>query len=228
MGIETPIAAAVFRYFSPAKSPFYLVTASGGVAIIQSCNERLPSLTWYLVATPIFCILLFAVLMAFGNRSPFQDEEADEQLRFARGFGISCALLCFVKTALSIDQYEAQTLFWISYSVSLAQAVVFLLYTWARSKSKETGDFNFVQLALMTSIFLISATFCVVELGDLIRDKESSLELQLRYEIIMTGFYLLWAICLIYWLRHLGTLIRVTIPDPTFPTNKGQTVSSER
>lgn len=218
MAMELSIASVAFRYFSPSTSPFYLVAASGSIALILTCNEDLRLPQWYYVVAPIFLILLLVVMLAFKSRSPFETEETDRQLRFARSFGVSSALLCLVSAALSVDKDELQKYFWLSYGVTLIQALVFVVYTWARSRTKESGDFNYVQLALMTSAFLITGTVCICRLGNLLGPLEPGGvdanvgELWYRYQIILGCAYTLWGLCLGFWVNHLRKLITITIP----------------
>jgi hypothetical protein len=221
-GPATSFATTILSYFSPAKSPFYSVIAFGTVALILTC-EKIETVSWIWVSVPIFSVLALSAVLSFANRSNFEEGQGEEQLRFARSFSISSALLTFVITARATEQVELA--FWVNYDACLAQIVVFLLYTWARSDTfEEQHELNFVQFALITATFLIGASYASAEYSAGLISKPMNPAAN-RYLIVAAGLYLLWFSLLIFWIKHLRTLIRVSIPrsapSPHRPNSSG-------
>ena len=124
----------VLTYFSPAKSPFYSIIAFGTVALVLTCRGIEESL-WLWVAIPVFMVLILSTYLSFIDPPNIKKTEHEEQLKFARSFSISIALVFFVLTAQMTDKDEVG--FWVSYAASVSQILVFLLYTWARSRSQK-------------------------------------------------------------------------------------------
>ena len=214
-GSAASIANTIFSYFSPSKSPFYGVIAFGTVALMLSC-EKIASALWWPVAIPIWLVLVIAWLLSFQDKPIFKADEHEEQLRFARSFSISSALLAIVLTARAVNQDLPA--FWGNYIACFLQVLVFLLYAWARSATEESAvALNFVQFALITTTFLVGASYGLTEyVGHLPTpgkdDKSSTVAFQYLYSAM--GLYVLWAACIVRWSKHLMTLIRVEIPKP--------------
>lgn len=214
-GPAVSIASTVFSYFSPSKSPFYGVIAFGTISIMLSCH-RLDNFLWWAVSVPIWLVLTTAWLLSLRDKPIFESGQYEEQLRFARSFSISSALLAIVFTAETV-KVELPA-FWGSYVACFSQVLVFLLYAWARSTSEEPGEgFNYVQFALITTTFLVGASYGLIEyVKSLPSDSgKGSLEIALQYLYSALGLYLLWAACIVRWARHLVTLIHVEIPGPS-------------
>ena len=219
-GSATSFATTVLSYFSPSKSPFYSVVAFGTIALVLSC-EKIDKVDFLAVFTPIFLVLALSAFLSFKNRPDFEEGQGEEQLRFARSFSISSALLSFVLTARAVD--ENILIFWINYIACLSQIVTFLMYTWARSQTpEEQTRINFVQFALITATFLIGASYSSIEYVSSLVLKEGETEIPAyagRYFLVAVSLYFLWFCCLIYWLKHLSTLIRIEIPDQRSQSN---------
>ncbi len=214
-GPAASIANTIFSYFSPSKSPFYAVIAFGTVALLLSC-EKIDSALWLPVAIPIWLVLAVAWLLSFQDRPSFEAGQHEEQLRFARSFSISSALLAIVLTARAVDQDLPS--FWGNYVACFLQVLIFLLYAWARSATEESAAaMNFVQFALITTTFLVGASFGLTEYVQHLpkpdRDANSSI-VAFQYLCSAISLYALWAACIVRWSKHLATLIRVEIPQP--------------
>jgi hypothetical protein len=212
-GPTVSVATTIFSYFRPSKSPFYGVIAFGTAALILSC-ERIDGPLWWAVSTPIWCVLALALLLSFQNKPLFDEGQYEEQLRFARSFGISSALLSMVLTARAVQPNLPA--FWGSYLACLLQVVVFLLYTWARSATEEHREtLNFVQFSLITMTLLVGASYALTEYVENLPKPgkdNANVEIAYRYLASAVGLYLLWASCVVRWIMHLGSLIKVEIP----------------
>jgi len=164
----------------------------------------------------IWLVLAVAWLLSFQDKPRFEAGQHEEQLRFARSFSISSALLAMVLTAREVDQNLPA--FWANYVACFLQVLIFLLYAWARSATEESGAaMNFVQFALITATFLVGASFGLTEYVQKLPkhgpdSKSSTVAFQYLYSAI--GLYVLWAACIVRWAKHLMTLIRVEIPQP--------------
>lgn len=219
-GTGMSIMTTIIGYFHPSKSPFYGIIAIGTIALALSCNS-LDKVSWYFVSIPIYLVLFISLMMAFLNTPSSTHENVPDQLRFARSFSVSSALLCLVLTAMKVD--ENTTAFILTYVVCLIQIITFLLYTYARSKKEETQtNLNYVQLALITTTFLIGASYCIVHLEQrtVILDKPENYEIlrwfmKPEYREAAIGLYLLWSICIIYWINYLRKIIKLSISIPS-------------
>lgn len=231
IGPSVSISNTIMSYFNPSKSPFYGVIAFGTVALILSCTE-IENPLWWPIAIPIWIVLFFAWLLSLYDRHTFKADEHEEQLRFARSFGISSALLAFVLTAREVDQQLP--IFWANYAVCLIQVAVFLTYTWARGATSETGSalptgalpipgaveepvkkpvMNFVQFALITTTFLVGASFGLAEFVRNL-DHEPPNPAAVHYLYSAIGLYALWAVCIIKWFAHIKGLVNVRVDRP--------------
>lgn len=218
VGSSVSIASTIFSYFSPSKSPFYGVIAFGAMALILSCQEISPD-HWWWVAAPIYVVLIIAFLMSLTDKPAFEKGQHEEQLRFARSFGISSALLALVLTARSVGNDNMS--FWLNYTTCLAQTALFLLYAWARSLTEEDGEgTNFVQFALITITFLVGASYSIAKYAailETVSDDPQNIGLKdtvFQYRAVALGFYFLWFCSMALWAKHLASLIRVEIPKP--------------
>ncbi|WP_426343086.1 hypothetical protein ACN9MU_16560 [Pseudoduganella sp. R-32] len=215
-GPAASFANTVFSYFSPSKSPFYGVIAFGTAGLMLSCEE-IDKALWWPISIPILGVLAVAYLLSLRDRPIFEESQHEDQLRFARSFSISSALLAMVLTARSVD--KELTAFWGNYVACFTQILVFLLYAWARSATEESRTFiNFVQFALITTTFLVGASFglteYVVHLPKPDQENKSSV-VAFQYLYSAIGLYCLWGACIVRWLKHLVSLIHVEIPQPT-------------
>lgn len=210
MSISTAMtfASTVFSYFSPTKSPFYSVIAFGTVAIVLT--EPIQK-NWWLTVLPLAVLLVFATILSFKDRPEFDVKEYNDQIKFSRAFGLSTAVLCFVFVAREIapssENGDNSWLFWVGYATALYQIVVFLFYTYvyANTESKPLNK-NFIQLALITSTYLIGSTYCAIQSykqgGD-----------GLHYIVILSVLYVLWAATMTIWTIHLGKTIKIVTPE---------------
>jgi hypothetical protein len=212
-GPAASIANTIFSYFSPSKSPFYAVIAFGTVALLLA-SEQIESTLWWPVSIPIWLVLAVAWRLSFQDRPLFETGQHEEQLRFARSFSISSALLAIVLTGRTVDQYLPA--FWGSYLACFLQVLIFLLYAWARSDTDEPGEgTNFVQFALITTTFLVGASFGLTKYVENLPapgQDGTPTTVALQYLYTAIGLYVLWAACIFRWFKHLRTLITVDRP----------------
>ncbi|GAB4394446.1 MAG: hypothetical protein Tsb0032_19670 [Kiloniellaceae bacterium] len=208
-----PIVTTVFSYFSPTKSPYYAVISFGTAGLVLA--REIDPMNWLIVFLPIYLTLLVSTVLSLRSRPEFTSEEYNNQLKFARSFGISSAILCLAFTGLNVESYDDQGelvnrwYFWTGYFVSLAQIVVFLLYIFIyhNYNARQTGR-NFIQLTLVTASFLIGATYTVTEYFD----PESSAHLA-----TLLGLYALWAICIAYLSLYLAQNFQLEPPQDATP-----------
>ncbi len=215
VGPATSFASTILSYFSPTKSPFYSVIAFGTIALILTC-ERLEKVNWFWVSLPVFAVLALSAVLSFKYVTVFEPGEGEDQLRFARSFSISSALLTFVITARETQQDSLA--FWANYDACLAQIVTFLMYTWVRSESaEEQHKLNFVQFALITATFLIGASYANAQYASRVTEKLAQPSTE-RYLVVAVSLYGLWLCLLLLWIKHLAGLIEITIPGAAPPS----------
>ncbi len=219
-----PIVTTVFSYFSPTKSPYYAVISFGaaGLVLAREINET----NWLIVFLPIFLTLLVSTVLSLRSRPEFTSEEYNNQLRFARSFGISSAILCLVFTGLDVESFDDdgefvnRWYFWSGYFVSLAQIVVFLLYIFIyhNYNARQSGR-NFIQITLVTASFLIGATYTVTQRFDP--------ELP-QHLVTLLGLYALWAICIAYLSVYLMQNFELVQPQDAAPQRSPAEEDSDR
>lgn len=81
-GSATSFATTILSYFSPSKSPFYSVIAFGTISIILSCTQ-IRTDYWYWISIPIFAVLTLCTILSLTDRTVFENEQGEDQLRFA-------------------------------------------------------------------------------------------------------------------------------------------------
>jgi hypothetical protein len=205
VGSVASFASTVWNYFSPSRSPFYSTIVAGSVAMVLSC-DNIEGKRWYQVAVPIFAVLGVSLLLSNENKA--RANEQKDQLTFGRSLCISSAILTLVIVS---GEVKDQTFsFDMNYGTCLTQICVFVIYVWARNKAPlETSDSNFVQLALVTTTFLVTGGWALAQYATNLKDSV----LARHYLIVAMGLYGLWFICTCLWIRHLATLITVGRPD---------------
>jgi hypothetical protein len=218
MGLETvtttfTFADAVLRYFSPSRSPYYLVVVAAVAALVLSCAGLEREGRWYAVALPAVVVLAVSLALALVTRGSFSPEEQEEQLRFVRAMSISAALLWMVFVVRSVQ--TDRTAFLYGYGASLVQTTTFLLYILARSGSRDPHEgVNLVQLSLITTALLSGGCAALVQrsglLDGLAPGAEPPVEAR-RYFIVAQALYGLWAVCILFWIRHLASHIRISV-----------------
>ena len=210
-GPAASIANTIFSYFSPSKSPFYSIIAFGTVALIISCKNIEDSL-WLPIAIPVWLVLAIALMLALQDKPAFEPGQHEDQLRFARSFSISSALLAIVLTSQSVDKNLAA--FWCSYIACFSQVLVFLLYTWARGTTEASNSaINFVQFALITTTLIVGASFGLTQYVEHPPKPEEIFAVGNRYLYTTIGLYSLWGACIVRWIKHVMTLIGRPEPE---------------
>lgn len=208
-----PIVTTVFSYFSPTKSPYYAVISFGtvGLVLARQINET----NWLIIFLPIYLTLLVSTILSLRSRPEFTSEEYNNQLRFARSFGISSAILCLVFTGLRVESFDDQGVlinrwfFWSGYFVCLAQIVVFLLYIFIyHNYDAHQAGRNFIQITLVTASFLIGSTYTVTQRFD----PETT-----QHLATLLGLYALWLICIGYLTAYLVQNFKLAPPPDAAP-----------
>lgn len=204
------IATTVFGYFSPTKSPYYAIIAAGTGALIYS--REVHDLNWVIIFVPVVGVLAVSTLLSFFSSPSFTSEEYNNQLKFARSFGISSAIICLVYAAIEIGPeastqgesttYENTWYFMTSYAVCLMQLLLFLLYIFVfhNYESKQKGQ-NFVQLSLVVSTFLIGATYAA-----------TTYDAGMKDDAVLVSLYALWLCCAGFLSVYLVRNIRLAPP----------------
>ncbi len=161
------IATTVFAYFSPTKSPYYAVIAFGTGALVST--RQVVDVNWAITFWPVVFVLAASTILSFLSRPAFTSTEYNNQLKFARSFGMSSAVLCVVWVSITVEPYEIEAqpenmvnawYYWVVYAMALGQMIIFLAYIFifhnydARQKGK-----NFIQLSLVISTLLIGASY---------------------------------------------------------------------
>ncbi|MCW8914361.1 MAG: hypothetical protein OQK24_00745 [Magnetovibrio sp.] len=201
-------ATTVFGYFSPTKSPYYAVIVFGTVAatILMDANE----INWIFGFVPVALTLLISSALAFRSKPDFTAKEYNDQLKFARSFGVSSALLCL---ALAVAMIEPETSdgrtenrfeYLLAYGASLVHIILFLSYIFVfHNFNARRRGVNFVQISLITSTYLIGVTYVAIHYSP---DNEHH-----RNTIIV--LWGLWLMCGLYLGKYLFSNIKFAIPQ---------------
>lgn len=204
-------AQGVARYFSPSRSPHYAVVVAACFALVLSCEKIDAGMYWLSVIIPAGLVLVTSLALAFATPAVFSDEEHEDQLRFVRSISISTATIWLVVIVREIEGDDE--VFAIAYAACVVQAIIFLLYAAAKNYSAESfRRINLVQLALITTALLSGASSALMMRSgvELPPEPERAYEIAAtlhRYWVVAQGLYLLWGICIAYWIRHLIRLI---------------------
>ncbi len=211
----TALAATIFSYFSPTKSPFYTVISFGALGLALAVEVEA---NFDLVFVPICAVLLVSTVLAFRNAPDFSAEEYNNQIKFARSFGISAAILCLVFLARELEPIAPEGdgppqnhwWFWAGYAAGLAQAAVFLLYIFIyhNFEARQRGV-NLIQMSLIISTYLIAATYVSVEH---FRDADERAP-----NSVLIALYGLWALCAAFMLVYLLRNFRLAMPADAAP-----------
>ena len=120
------------------------------------------------------------------------------------------------RNLLQID-FEIQWWFWAGYAATLAQALMFLLYIFIyhNFEARQRGV-NLIQMSLVTSTYLISATVVSCTYGTLILKLESD-ELGLEIGRVLITCYIFWFLCTIFMWHYLCRNFRLAVPDDADP-----------
>ncbi len=224
-----PLATSLASYFNPSKSPFYSVAVIGAVALFLS-SDKIPPNEWLYVFIPIWVVLLLTYVLTLRAKPNFLDDdkdatrEYDEQVKFARSLSISSALLCLVFAAREVSGLP----FKLVYVACLVQIATFLVFAWAYiGGAASLRTRNFVQIALVTSTFLIGATVCSISSDKGPTDpsvQSAPVKQQLRFFVVDNlqsrywtaagALYALWVFCELYWLWHLRQYISFSLRPP--------------
>ena len=221
--------ASIIDYFRPSKSPYLLVIVAGIGGIVLLCSEYfVRSGRFYWIAIPIYIVLILLTHYSWRSvDSDWQDQktsEAEGQLKFSRAVCIICGMGCLVFAAFhEVDEIE----FIVIYLTSLFQIAVFVVYAAARLRIEEpTTSTNYFQMALVTSAFLIGATYCIYKAAPsehissmenatarFVQEMDTmySLDANREYLISAIVFYACWAWCQGFWLKRLRDIIHISI-----------------
>lgn len=218
-------ASTVLSYFSPTKSPFYSVIAVGTTALILSGQI---GNNWNIFYYPLAILLLLTTLISIKNKPDFDLKEYNDQIKFSRAFSISAAILCFIFVGITISPSENGQntwYFWVAYIASISQIIIFMfyIYVYANIEAKPLNK-NFIQLALITSTFLIGAIYTTIS------HKKKLFNMDLKYLSISLVLYGLWLITISVWLIHLKQTIKFEfrLPDDAIkPVNNSNKYESE-
>jgi uncharacterized membrane protein YjfL (UPF0719 family) len=211
----TSFAQTILSYFSPTKSPYYSVIAFGVTASIFSADI---TTNWLIIYIPITLLLLYSTLLSLFDRPDFDEKEYNDQIKFARAFSLSAAILCLVYTGLTVlpdtETNENHWYFWAAYVACLVQLVLFCFYTfvYANLQTRPVNQ-NFVQLALITSTFLIGLTYTNNAYASAI--EYDDVEMMDHYLVIFLCLYVFWLLTAFVWFNHLRKTIvfKVLIPQ---------------
>lgn len=209
----TSFAQTVFSYFSPTKSPYYSVIAFATTSLVISAPI---SYNWFIVYFPIVLLLAYSTLLSVFDQPVFEEKEYDDQIKFSRAFSLSTAVICLVFMALEIESNVEDKSnswnFWVGYFACLIQLIIFAFYAYVYANLQAKPIYrNFVQLALITSTYLIGLTYANTLYAEVDIDSES----YGHYYYTFLTLSFLWAATILIWLHHLkrSIVFQVLVPD---------------
>ena len=204
-------AQTVLSYFSPTKSPYYSVIAFGTVSLILT--EEISDKNWSIIFFPIIILLLYSTVLSIFDKPNFDNQEYDDQIKFSRAFSLSVAVSCMVYTGLSIepDEFGNPWYFWVAYAACIVQLSIFSFYAYvyANLKTKPVNR-NFVQLALITSTYLIGFAYANTNINE-----------SYHFFYICISLFLFWSLTILVWLDHLrkSIVFKILVPVDTVRSN---------
>lgn len=224
-GAVASTASTVFSYFSPVKSPYYLIITVGTIALVATRWISAPS--WALVFVPVFLVLFVSTVLALRSSSDFTAEDYNVQLRFARSTGISTAMSCLVYLGFQLPPESCQPApgecsmiwyFWTGYTACILQLVIFLTYVFVYNNynSFRSGR-NFVQVTLILCVYLIGMTIVSVNFTDSHRASAS-----------LGALYILWLIGAVYISGYLVRNFRLMPPTDVDPPRTDEATAAHQ
>ncbi len=220
MAIMGSVAALgpFIEYLRPAKSPYLLMILFGTVSLNLTALFFQVSDDWLMLAAPQFLALVVFSIFAYYGRDENPDENQEDQLKFARAVGISTAVMCLAVGSKSVE--KAELLFNTNYFACILQLGVFSIYAATRLvREEQSSEFNFFQFSLVTSVFLIGATYAIsqIKITDdsytqiIIKNGDSSISKIDPFFVTSIVLYLLWSACQIFWIRRIISLINISV-----------------
>jgi hypothetical protein len=196
----------VLRYFNPSRSPFYAIIAIGVIALdyVNSSTTHVLDVRWITVNAIILVVIVVAVRFSLSHETHMSKSEYMDQLFFARSICVSAAM---GSLAWFFDSYNDNWRFYVVLSLSVLQAITFLIYIWANPELPEAvEDTNYVQLGLITTTLMVGACFVLKELPPPAPSRTvllGVLELNLPAIVLV----LLWLRCLRVWWKVIWKLV---------------------
>lgn len=220
------VLAPFIEYLRPTRSPHLLMIIFGVVALCHTADGFNGKTEWVMMLTPQFLGVIVFTIFAFFGKDAVGDRRVDieDQLRFSRAFCIVTALMCLTIGAKKVVDYDI--LFSSIYYSCLIQLIVFSIYTAARLfKEESPSEFNYFQFSIITSVFLIGATYCMIQIisnDNSYMDNyryvteggvESKISYIDLYSIVGIFFYILWATCIKFWVSRIISVVQVSVVD---------------
>lgn len=220
------VLAPFIEYLRPTRSPHLLMIVFGVIGLCSTADGFNGKSEWVMMLTPQFiAVIVFTIFAFFGKDSPGDNRvNIEDQLRFSRAFCIATSLMCLTMGAKKVLDYDI--LFNSIYYSCLMQLIVFSIYTAARLfKEEPPSDFNYFQFSIITSVFLIGATYCMIQIAAYddsyienyryiteggTENKIAYLDL---YIIVGIFTYILWAVCIKFWISRIMSVIKVSVVD---------------
>lgn len=207
------LATTIGSYFSPTRSPFYPIVAISIISLELSAGIRT---NWWIFYLPIAIVLLISTLLSFSSHPEFKKKEYKDQIRFARACTVSAAVLGLA----GLGKFESKTNlitweqwdFWFVYVAGVAQAAVLMMYTYIyNNRALPSRGLNFVQLALITSSYLLGAAYAAVAAQP---GKD-----EFAFKVTLVTILMGWSLCMLLWMKHLRDAFR-TRATPAEATSK--------
>ncbi|MEM7208638.1 MAG: hypothetical protein AAF434_12505 [Pseudomonadota bacterium] len=208
------------EYLRPAKSPYLLMVIFGTIATITTSFYFQTEHEWLMLIIPQFIALVVFNSFAYFGRDEHTEDEQEEQLRFSRAVSIAAALMCLAFGAKEVLGRDA--LFNVNYLACIFQLAIFVIYAAARLyKEEKPENFNFFQFSFITSVYLVGATIALslidyddeTYLFQTVDDGENEKQIVDPFLITSTFLYLLWALCQVYWVRRIFSLVVISVRD---------------
>ena len=238
-GLATAVAGGLIpflEYFRPTKSPYLLMVLFGiiGLLVLDYLfgPRNYETFYWYWLAIPIAGVLIFVTSLMFRDKTKeleSKQEDGDEfeaQLKFSRSVCISTAILCLAVGGVKLSSGRSDFMFFFHFGACVCQLLVFLAFATARLRREEPRtSMNHVQIALVTSLFILGASTSIslselqVEVktwnmvGNMFwNETKDGYEMDL-YVVTAACLYSLWGRCQCYWIKRLTEIVRISVVD---------------
>ena len=180
---------------------------------------------------------------AAASLSPEELQEIDNQLRLSRSLGIMSGVFClalggsdavyelpFILGGETFSMDVTLGVFCVIYVTSVVQILIFVVYAAIRVNRREPApsSSNFVQIALVTSAFLVGAAICMYQADELtfiVRHEIKELTISEdgtkvnkspedginKFLLASIALYLHWLWCQVHWVKQLGKVVQISI-----------------
>lgn len=203
-----PVFAKFLEFFSPTRSPYYIVVFFSCAAIVAMLEFGSKYGNEFHALVPAFAALVFCAAFSFAIRPKFEEEERfRSQVNLGRSIGASTPIVTATVAAMLVDPLPGDPsvpffdhAFAFLYWSSITQLVVVGVFALTRLRlDAESRGPNIVQVALIMSSCLFVLAYVALKHPEKLRVGEAGEIERLDEWLVAAGcVYAVWAACVLW------------------------------